>query len=297
MGNKAILPSEAVKFDAAIVDFPSFVHVSKKIALIVDSSFEVMNGLSGLQRDIIIKLCWIIWSEEKKIRMIFAVCGEYFEWRRSKDFIKARPLGIVISLRPNPVDGCAIDNTPLELSSEKPHYKFTTDECRTVFLNQAMVVGVFRWTVQIFYDSGKSSIYLGAAPQNLLGMFDKSYLGDENVKGAASLEMNGEARIKPTYFSGNLSGVEYGYTGVSAGLYDSLVSIETDSAAHTLSFFVGNAKMPHAISGMSTPLHFGVSSKPISESGSRSSFTSVSFRRLPSATPSAIVCTMHKVNS
>lgn len=251
----------------------------------VGNDFEVLNGLTGMNRDVILHLC-IFLKYKHCIKSIFGISQEYLVWKNHHYFVNHRKNYMAVSFRQNPSGLYIVRDGPSGLFCS-----FTAYECRTVFVNRALMEGVFRWTVQIFYEKMKeklSSFYLGASPPNLLLSCDCCRLGYA-VKGTSSFWFfKGE--------NGSLDSCLFGVCNAPRSLEPvpdgSVVSIEVDCAAHTLSFFVGSTKVPHMISDVRMPLHFGMSGVT---KGTNSSFASVSLHRLPLPTPSAIVCTEHKL--
>lgn len=229
-----------------------------------------------------------MWSNDAKIRMIIGMSGKNIVWTKHQFFLKYRPKDMPVSLRPNPLGNCVIQDI---LSG--PRCVFTdVKKYRTVFVNQPVVKGVFRWTIQFSYNQkgDYTEFYIGSAPPGLLGLCDCNCPGDIMGTSSFCFWKSFDGRLGSCLCgANNVHNIPCEETTVPDG---SFVSIEADSAAHTLAFFVGDTKIPHTISRINFPLHFGVST---SNRGAESSFASVSFRILPSATPSAVVCTMHEV--
>lgn len=251
--------------------------------------YNITNGLLGMKRDIILKLCKMMWSKDNNVKIIVGMCREHFIWNKHPSFLKNRPFNFANLLRLNPTGGCVVCNTP---SGPCCSFDVSTDG-KTIFTSRSIEKGVFRWTITVAFAKEKGAsafFYIGAAPADLLSTCDDNFLG--NVKGTAALFFSSWFGHK---FASRLFGTdEFEKVHVEeVPIVDgSLIAVEADCTAQTLTFFVGNTKVPHAVSGVCPPLHFGVSG---CMGGGKSSFTSVQFRRLPTATPSAVVCVMHKI--
>lgn len=252
--------------------------------------FEIVNGLTGMNRDIIIQICKLFWYSPSKIRTIVGMSAEHYSWRKHIYFINSRPVNVPVVFHPNSDGGYT-----LSTSLGKPLCTFAEGD-RTVFLDHVISEGVFRWTIQVNFrmDINKpSTLVLGSAPSGSLDLFSGRCLA---FGGACSLRMSCGGTKYWHGFTASFLGVAdtRAFPGECAPVYTGLwISVEADTAAHTLTFFAGSdLKYPYAISGVQTPLHLGVSSFCGSPS-----FASLMFRRLPSATPSAVVCKYYAVDS
>lgn len=200
---------------------------------------------------------------------IFGISNEHMIWRNRRYFVNSRmESGIVaVSLCPNPKGGCVISD-----GRAGPRCLFTADKTwRTVFINRSVAKGIFRWSIQVTYD-----------------------------KRGDCYSQFGTCSFLFTKFSNQLQcwleGVDHppGVNPFEDLLPDgSPISIEVECAQQTLSVFVCNAKVPHVITAVPVPLFLGVSGFSLNR---RSSFVSLSFCRLLSATSSSsLICRMHKV--
>lgn len=229
------------------------------------------------------------------------MCGEHYLWKNHAYFVKGRSKNIYVSFYPNPHGGFVFRRTPIG-----DECSFTDDMySRTVFVNTPITKGIFRWTVKMHYGNGETSSFgIGAAPAALLDQFHCLNLGSFQMRGSwaftawktvSRLEYRSKKKMRTgntPVFHSNLQGhehvvldKEWRETDVPS---DSLVSAEIDCATRTLAFFVDRKKVPMCFSGVQLPLHFGVSGSGYS------SFITVTFRRLPSPTPSFVVCKSFK---
>lgn len=270
------------------------------------------NWFCRMQNYIILRLCGLLWHAKDKIRLIIGMCEEHYKIKNHPFFIHNRPKTIFFSLLPEPIGSrtafivqpvlsmwyrvqCAIGSVlpkmaPSTACSLHPHpmeCSFTSAyNDKTLFIDHAVTKGVFRWTVRIAFAKRKnaSGFHMGVASPGLLTACYGQILG--GVEGAFSFcfarYCNDELRSW-TPGMGYNHWIDHPNNKIPV-MDGSLVSIETDCAAHTLAFFVGDAMAPHVFSEVYAPFHFGISGW---RRGDKSSFASVAFRRLPSATPSA----------
>lgn len=275
MGNKV----GPLKLDKSNCE--NFVFIGSPI--LVESAFEITNGLSGMKRDVILGLCILMNWQSKSMRSIFGISQEYVTWKNHKYFVTHRKGYIAISLLPNSLEGCVFIN---ELSG--PRCVFNGWGNRTVFANHALRKGIFRWTVRISYAEKNKMIdshfYVGAAPFDQLSMCMRSTLGE--VEGTWSFHF---WRDKDGSLSSNMLGDADFPSKLIPVPDESIISIEADCAAHTLAFFAREVKVPHVIAGVCGFLYLGMSGHSNGSDVGGAAFTSMSFRCLSFATPSAVV--------
>lgn len=189
------------------------------------------------------------------------------------------------AFRANPKGGFTITRAPTGFSS----VTFTTEkyEDRTVLLSALVTQGVWRWTVEITYGTvGSSQLFIGAAAADVLNTCDTSYLGSPKGTWSFAPWRFGTGDLGSKLFGvKNDNSIPTSETCVPNG---SLVTVEVNTEARTLSFFVGERKVPRAVSNVHTRLHLGISGR------NKPSFTNVSFRRLPAATQSPVQCTFYE---
>lgn len=189
------------------------------------------------------------------------------------------------AFRANPKSGFTVTRAPTGFSS----VTFTTEkyEDRTVFLSALVTQGVWRWTVEITYGTvGSSQLFIGAAAADILNTCDTSYLGSPKGTWSFAPWRFGTGDLGSKLFGvKNDTSIPTSETCVPDG---SLVTVEVNTEARTLSFFVGERKVPRVVSNVHTRLHFGISGR------NKPSFTNVSFRRLPAATQSPVQCTFYE---
>lgn len=272
------------------------------------SSYDIANGMLGMNRDIMLKLSKKIKNDCKKIRSLFGMCEEHYGWKKHSFFLSERPHNVRIALRPNAMGGCAISDA---------HVQFTvTKGMRTVFLDTSIIQGIFRWIVRIEYGKPKcdkrsheaSEFWIGAAPVHRVPQFENwtlSWTKDKGLKAAPAHDMtewilgaNADGSCSFNFCrkiaNGSLSSQLRCFRTVSLDTKvtdGSLVSIEVDMQAHTVSFFAGDEKVPHSIVFSDATMCLGMTGD-----FHRSSFTSMHFLRLLSPTPSAVKCTLHSLS-
>lgn len=264
----------------------------------VDVAFEVLNGLCGMKRNVIVRLCGVVWSDDKKVKGIIGICGEHLTWRQHLYFIKSRPFDIPVSICPNPTEGCAFSYWPRGILRCE---FIDTNSFKTVFNKATLANGVFQWTIQITYTDSRytnpmsSCFRVGATPSDRVDQFYR--IKDSPSRYGYAAFFFKKIIDDNRYYSG-LLGVR-GARDILLPLKvldHSYVSIEADCAMHALSFFHGRSlaalkKVPCVVSGIRVPFRLLVA---IDSSSCRSSFESVFFRRLPSTTPSEVVSTVYE---
>lgn len=218
------------------------------------------------------------------------MCGEHFVLIKHPFFTESRPreiTGYTICAR----GGLTVTRTPIGTLYEH----FQCDFGKTVFLTPVIAKGVYQWTVKIEqYGRGQSMFYMGTALADRIMNCENCCLG--LVKGSCSAAFT-RLVIGTLYCS--LIGVE-GHPRLCAeeavAPEGTCIGAEMDSSTATLSFFVNGRKVPNIVSGVEFPSHMGMSLCRMDDSHlpDRMAFTSLSFRRLPHATPSAIACNFYR---
>lgn len=261
--------------------------------------YNIANGMSSMKRNVILRLCLLFWWKCNEIRTLLGMCFEHFSWKNHWFFLKGRPRTLSAasaSFRPNPHGECTLTRT---ISEER--WSFCAfKEGRTIFLKSVIREGIYRWAVRVFY-SADSMLFIGAAPEDSLQDCDRRCFGGyHDTYGTWSLGM---WRRRTGQECTNMYGIKgYDYpveeTGVPSG---SVVAVEADADARTLSFFVSEKKIPHIIVGINPPLHLGISGCYDVEASredllhvSAPSFVPLSLWRLPTPSQSRVQCKVHK---
>lgn len=267
-----------------------FSRISKTI---VDTWFGISNGLFGLKRDIIIRLCHVMEMQTEmdnknrdlNIRTLMGICQEFYAWRKHAYFVNNRInfTYVPVYYRPNERDGSTFP------SRGRLRLFGAGDKHRTVFTDMEVTEGVFQWTIKIIHES-YSRLFLGTAPSIHLSQFDLStwYLGCGF--GSCALCVSGTPIIWKVFgVKDSQEKVVDNGSNTDTGTYPdnyfpnkSLLSIVVDTIGAKVFFFANKKRLPHAVSGVHPPLYLGVT-------GSKGpSFRSVSFRRLSSSTNTAV---------
>lgn len=240
----------------------------------IDVVYDVVNGLSGVQRDIILRLCALFWNKSDEIKSIIGMCKEHFDWKNRSFFVNSRPKVVPYVFRSVPDRGCTLTPTPKGVKCV-----LTTKSFHTLFFDQLINEGVYRWTVQIVYGTNGYSFNFGAANRmDLLFMDCISYGG-----ACFHFWQNSSEKIPRSMLDGVEGysigrGTEHGAIVVPSG---GAVAMETDTETRTLCFFVNDRKICYGISEVIVPFYMGLTQC----GGHDQHFISLSFRRLPSATP------------
>lgn len=241
--------------------------------------FEI-NGFFGMQRDVVLRLCILLWDRVYEIRQIIGMCSQSYIWKKHPYFLENRPVNILADLLGTPEKrGCTITHTPSGLQ-----YNFTNDDdCwHTSFLDIPISQGVYRWVMQIEFGKEISCFAFGAAPpESMIRLFD-SYLGDNDDSYSFCAENESGNSVLFSFF---------GYGCAHYSVMDTAtptpcivrVSTEADALTHTLSFAVNEKKIPRVICNVPTPSRMAISVMMASKCVWFA--TGVSFQRIPRATP------------
>lgn len=239
---------------------------------LVENRYDFTNGFVDMKRDVILRLCKFLSSGTTK--EMFGMCEEIYLWKNHDYFLAGRPTEIVISFLENPRGRYSVTSTP-----EGLFCKFPEDCVRTVFVDKQLSDKIYRWIVAIEYaKKGESYFWIGAAPADRLKEFNQTALG--YLIGSTFIFSRDRRGSLKSGIVADVNAIPWLPTPVPAG---ATVAIEADCAGHTLCFFVNGRKIPRGFKGVRVPLHVGMS-------GCNSSFTSLSFLRLSSNTPSAVAC-------
>lgn len=255
-------------------------------------NYEVSNGLLGMRRDVVIRLCSLFGQFPQKIRAVFGICEKQATWKNSQYFLNSRKPYSLPSFR---LTGCKDEITfRRDAAGMKCIFMLShTHCCQTVFADRLIDKGVWRWNVQIenVEDNNHISILnFGAFPFDTF--FKKKYIcntfteplhdGRGEIRGSCSLHITRDTR------SGELLswllGIEESFGSLERETpipNISLVSMEADATAHTLSFSVNKKRVRRCVARVLFPLLFGMSGLYAE------SFTWVSLCRLSTPTPSS----------
>lgn len=259
-------------------------HIPKNIiyhSVKVDPPFEVRNGLSGLMRDIILRLCHLVGMQpnsggngDQEVRAIIGMCREHSIWKTHSHF-KSNRMGIYL---PKTLISSTEFQYTMELTPEGGEkYCFMNENWHTLFLGTVLGVnaGVFRWVV----DMNRNPLFcVGVC---LSADTDRcACKGLSNVYNSCGLHV--WTGIPPGQNRSDIRSCLYGVRGLADFPLDDTVipgnadiAVEVDTNNRKMYFFIGEKRMPHAISGLPLqPLALGWSAQE------RGSFISVSFRRI-----------------
>lgn len=249
-------------------------------------AYKISNGFAGMMRDIVLRVCKLIWHKPNVIRMIFGMCLKCYEWRGHPFFQKSRPSRVQCALCANPEGGCSI-------SPHDNQCSFIEEKWRTVVLNFKVTRGIFRWTIRIRYGLGSpSEIYIGALYDRKSNDYDARVIGSQGLHSLHCSRLRDGSTLAKLNTSlssstSSLSSISISSLSQVSVPDNSLVSVEMDTAARTLSFFINDEKVPFVVSNIFAPVRFGVSGRH------NVSFTSLHLCRLlkPTPTPSTVTCT------
>lgn len=254
--------------------------------MIFVDEFDVVNGLSGMGRDTVLRLCNLLWNDSEKVRNIIGMCKNHYLWKNHGYFVRNRPTIVPAFLLPSGENKVTITCSPLgELCT------FLYSDLHTVFLNTLVSEGIFRWNIKIRYGEIRDCITefgVGVAPLDHVVKNPGHIFGE--CSGACSFQFWERCEME---YGAYLWGVNVNEKREERVPDSSVVSLEIDADAQVLNFFVNGKRFPKGISGVPTPLYPGVSAH-----GQRCSVTLLSFFRLPTRTPtrspSSAVCVLYK---
>lgn len=267
--------------------------------------FEVLNGLLGMKRDIILNLCHLtemrigISSVVKDtiIKAVFGIGQECLLWKNHSFFKNNRIRFIHPPSTPelNSFRYIEAEHTPggeLCIFEQRPF-------C-TAFMDKDITEGIFDWTIKIRYEEGMHTFFcLGVAPMAVSEKCENCTL--RCLYGACGFYFwRGADGSLASHLCGVCNGADISYTETPVP-DGAMVIAEVDADAHTLSFFVNGQRVPRSISKIPTPLHLGVSGwrrlhGPHAHACPRDalpSVLSVSFARLAFPRPPHVAVTPH----
>lgn len=246
--------------------------------------FNIYNGLSGMMRDVVIRLISLMGGNcnDIKVRMIIGMCSEHFFWKTHLYFVNIR------------IKNCVMHNT-LRHNSSGRKYQIThtlagdicafgeDDEYQTVFLEKSVTEGIFQWKVQFYHGTERTTqFYFGLALTSCLSDCELHWLGSSPGSYSFGFCYQYKKRIWSKLFG------EFKTRGFEFKMEvpdKSLIVLEVNADSRILSMFVDGKKVPVSIASIPIPFNLGVSGEY------KPSFTSLSFCRLPSATPTPPDCT------
>lgn len=247
--------------------------------------FAILNGFLGLKRDIVLRLCIIMQEKKCNLKAVFGMCKECFEWRNHAYFVEKLKAFVPHSLRPNPKGSCTLTESDTG-NHPKCEFAYDCEHVRTVFLNQRISKGVWRWTVQIEYGTEPfSEFWLGSCQCSSASRFDDYSLG--RMFRTASYDFWRDRGILYSRLYGALGAWEIPEeeTPVPNG---ALVAVEVNIDDRTMSFFVNQIKVRRAVSCIHFPLFLGVTGFH------GPAFTSVSLCRRVVPTPSGVIPKLYR---
>lgn len=254
--------------------------------------------MSGMLRDIILRLCILLWHRNDEIKAIIGMCDEHYEWKSNNFFLEGRPMNLPYAYQISRTTSNAINVTLSQYTFIKP---------TTLCLNASFVVGVWHWTVQITYSEHSNfrsrdllgllgvdvpHLSIGVVQSSLQEQLDTSKLGlisgsagfsfqkDPSSGSLQSFLFGARHPIIPTVKIIGVRGFMKNYNLVEIDVPNhSLVTMEVDLNTHMLSFFVGEKKVPKGVSKLpAKTFFFGISGSI------GSSFSTVFLRRVPCPT-------------
>lgn len=265
----------------------------KNKAIDVELWYEIENGMAGMMRDVILRLCSLMYFKVHNVRVVVGMSKEHFLWKSHMNF-KRIIFSVPHSFCENMRNGCVhIVQSSLGMKM-KCVFSHCTNSYTSTFVNKVIYEGVWRWTVQILYPKEKPektfSFSLGIAPSDhvLVYRSHRSACLEVSRKTHGLLltdkrpgtEDPRQALVGPN--------TEYTYLSNGVGVPDrSLISVEVDMSLRRLFFFINGRMVPSGFIGFYQPISFGGS---VDRTSSHPSLASISLCRVPvSAAPSTFL--------
>lgn len=259
----------------SVVSSPDNTKVEEIQIILVDEEYEIENGVSGMQRDIILRLCCLF---PDKVKLIIGMSKEHYQWKDHSHFLKGRPSNGIFRSSPRS------ETMNKSRTSEGVRFEFSKNQA--IFLDLLIVKGIWKWKVKIKYQLGNSSFYFCVVPADYLFTVDSSSFVNGN--GTCSLYFGVDSK-------GELFSMLFGLDGYRSVLAkdilvpnNAVLAAEVDADARTISFFVNKKRARRVITDLHIPLYLGVVGNRNATGSERSAFTSLSVCRLKTATPSSL---------
>lgn len=244
----------------------------------VDIDFEIKNGLSGMNRQVVLALLHLLGLHSKKncriidqcIRAVVGISQSHIPWKTHRFFVRFRfeYTRCPAVFRSNLNTVCKFSVTPVG-----EQCTFFSGDWEIVSLGAEITEGAYRWVLKTFYsqyENHLSRLFVGTYPRPPGSVFGNSPDGSCALK----FWRNGDGTLQS-----GLVGVE-GAAAIpkeETRIPDnSTLAVDIDTLERTLRFSVDGRKVPRIISEICLPAILGVA-------GDRGgSFVSVSFNRIHS---------------
>lgn len=220
--------------------------------------FEVWNGFCGMKRDIVLRLCNLLFYRNHLIRMIIGMCKEHFLWKSHAYFRKGRrPVDLPLCFLSNPKAGSNVTITGSMFEHREEGscvYSF--------FLDKEIVCGIYK---AVFFF--KRNIYCGSV--RVCGLAHKSILAKIHAKSflcenqACAICCNG-------IYAGGIKKYDhelfwqYNERKVTLELHAGVAEMQGEQKGEevnggSLFFFVDGKQIPCSITKVPPSVHFGFS--------------------------------------
>lgn len=232
----------------------------------------------SLQCYVILRICQLLWNKPEQIKTLIGMCESNYQLKKHVCFLSSRPHKMIFPFFR--VFSRQVECLQDSFASEKISM---VNFIQTMFVNTQIEEGIFLWTVLLEFTI-ESAYRIGISPPSLLYKFRNAVLGD--VDGSCSLcfSLNRNHKLCASLW-GVVSNLPKGKIEVPDKFVASVVvGVEINVSKQVLSFFVNKKKLCYGISHIYSPSHVGISGYD------KQTFTSLSFCRLPEATPSPVKC-------
>lgn len=241
-------------------------------SILVDFCYEIVNGMCGMQRNVVLRLVDLMQNKRSKIQAVIGMSQEHFILKTHRHFIRSRLkvhcFGISHSFRRNPKRGFS----SISILGGKIQCSFT-GERRTVFQNTLITHGIYQWKIKMDYADGnkKQKIFcIGVSKSDHIDRCHGELLGEVPETHAFQFRWSkGEC----TYgsFRGGKRTSEIYSLDRNLTLNGTVIIIEVDAGKFIIRCFVGGEKIYDYFRDL--PIYLGASAL------AGMSFTALYFRR------------------
>lgn len=203
--------------------------------MFVECDYDVVNGFSGMQRDIVLRLCAIVWENVGKIKAIIAMSQTHFMWKNHSFFVNGRPNNLLVNF----VDNDAFPKNIVTIEKNRCYWsELGWYQC---ILNKEIKKGIYKTIVEFQGDDFRACH---------AGIISKSHLDQ-----SGPLHWNvGTCCIGPnfSYFGSSYC--------VSESLFpaqeQALVGVEVNMDIHTVYFFANSKQIAHCVRKVPSSVYF-----------------------------------------
>lgn len=212
--------------------------------------FNVENGLTGMKRDVIIKLIAIIRKLEK-IKTIIGMSENHYKWRFHNFFVESRKASMVRYIE-NKLGGFTLKASQIDfLIFEKNVY-------RTICVDVLMNFGIWKMAFCLYNNTSASSFRFGVVHKDNCETTQSKRIGSDFNRGVACLVF--AHKVAMANNDGKIIELDRFQHKSLADDVPVVASVEADMEKRTLYFFINNKQLYVYITDIPSLVHFAVSS-------------------------------------